>query len=80
MALGADRASVRGMVLGQVGRMTLIGAIVGMTAAIGLGRLAQSLLFELVSVVLLALVALGAGFLPAQRASRIDPIRALRYE
>jgi predicted permease len=89
MALGADRASVRGMVLGQVGRMTLIGAIVGMTAAIGLGRLAQSLLFELeghdpvvlaISVVLLALVALGAGFLPAQRASRIDPIRALRYE
>jgi predicted permease len=89
MALGADAARVRGMVLGQVGWMTLAGGLIGTAAAIGLGRLAQSLLFELkgydplvlgVSVVLLTLVALGAGFVPAHRASRLDPMRALRYE
>lgn len=89
MALGADAGRVRGMVLGQVGRMTLVGAIIGVAAAYGLGRLAGSLLYEMeghdplvfaLSVVLLTLVALGAGFLPAHRASRLDPVRALRYE
>jgi predicted permease len=89
MALGADGGRVRGMVLKQVGWMTLIGGIVGLAGAIGLGRAAQSLLFELqghdpvvlvASAMLLALVALGAGFVPAQRASKIDPMRALRYE
>jgi predicted permease len=89
MALGADADSVRGMILAQVGRMTAIGAVIGLLAALGVGRLAQSLLFELKghdpivlvsATVLLALVALGAGFVPAYRASRIDPMRALRYE
>jgi predicted permease len=89
MALGADRGSVRSMVLKQVAWMTLIGGAVGLAGAIGLGRAAKSLLFELeghdpavlaASAALLALVALGAGFLPAQRASKIDPMRALRYE
>jgi ABC-type antimicrobial peptide transport system permease subunit len=58
-------------------------------AAVGLGRLAQSLLFELqghdpvvlaTAAILLTLVALGAGFIPAHRASRVDPMRALHYE
>jgi predicted permease len=89
MALGADGARVRRMVLRQVGWMTLVGGLVGLAGAIALGRLAQSLLFELeghdpvvlgASVVLLALVALGAGLIPALRASRIDPMLALRYE
>jgi ABC-type antimicrobial peptide transport system permease subunit len=89
MALGADRRNVRGMVFRQVAWMTGIGAVIGLIGALGLGRAAQSLLFELqghdpavlgVAVVLLALVALGAGMIPAQRASRIDPMRALRYE
>jgi predicted permease len=89
MALGADASRVRGMVLGQVGRMTLVGAIIGVAAAYGLGRVAASLLYEMeghdpfvfgLSVVMLGLVALGAGFLPAHRASRLDPVRALRYE
>jgi predicted permease len=89
MALGADRGNVRGMVLRQVSWMTVIGGVVGLAGAVGLGRAAKSLLFELegydptvliASAMLLTLVALGAGFVPAQRASRIDPMTALRYE
>jgi ABC-type antimicrobial peptide transport system permease subunit len=89
MALGADPARVRWMVLAQVARMTVAGGIIGLAAALALGRLAQSLLFELeghdptvfvIAVVLLAMVAIGAGFIPAYRASRLDPMRALRYE
>ena len=89
MALGADAARMRGLVLGQVGRMTVIGGIIGIIAALALGRLAESLLFQLtgydpivltVSAVVLTLVAMAAGFIPAHRASRLDPMRALRYE
>jgi predicted permease len=89
MALGADARRVREMVLRQVGWMTLIGGAVGIAAALGIGRFARSLLFELeghdptviaASAGLLVLVALGAGFIPAHRASRVDPMRALRYE
>ena len=89
MALGADGHRVRGMILRQVGRMTLIGGAIGMIAALGLGRAAQSLLFgmegqdPLVAVavtLLLAGVALGAGYIPALRASKVDPMQALRYE
>jgi predicted permease len=89
MALGADAARVRRMVLTQVGWMTVIGGATGLAAAVGLGRLAQSLLFELQghdplvlagSAALLLIVSGGAGLIPALRASRIDPMRALRYE
>ncbi len=89
MALGADGGRVRGMVMRQVGRMTLVGGSVGLILAVGLGRVARSLLFELQNtdpVVLigavsaLTLVALGAGAVPAWRASRIEPMRALRHE
>ena len=89
MALGAAPGRVRGMVLRQVGVMTAIGGVLGLAAATGLGRLAQSLLFELkgwdpivlsASAVTLTLVALGAGFIPALRASQVEPMRALRYE
>jgi putative ABC transport system permease protein len=89
MALGADGGRVRGMVLRQVGLMTLIGGTIGIAAALGLGRAARSLLFELkghdpvvvaVAAVILAAVALGAGYIPALRASRVDPMEALRYE
>jgi len=89
MALGAAPGRVRGMVLRQVAGMTAIGGIVGLLAGVWAGRFAASLLYEMkgydpvvlgVSAVLLTIVALGAGFVPAHRASRIDPMRALRYE
>jgi len=89
MALGATAGTVSRMVLRQVGMMTLIGAVIGIAGAIALGKGAQSLLYELkgwdpmviaLSAVLLALVALGAALIPALRASRIDPMQALRYE
>ena len=89
MALGADGGVVRGMVMKQVGRMAIIGGMVGIAIAIGVGRLAQSLLFQMegtdpivltLATVALGAVAFGAGFFPALRASKIDPMNALRYE
>lgn len=89
MALGADPGRIRLMVLRQVCWMILIGATIGLATAIGLGRLAQSMLFELqghdptvlgIAAALLTLVAVCAGFIPAHRASKVDPMRALRYE
>jgi predicted permease len=89
MALGAAPDRVRGMVLRQVAIMTVVGALVGLAGALGVGRAAQSLLFQMtgadpavlaLSALALALVALAAGFIPAHRASRVDPMRALKYE
>jgi putative ABC transport system permease protein len=88
-ALGARAGTVRMMILKQVGKMVLIGGIIGIAGAIALGRFARSLLFELsgtdpavivTSVIVLTAVAFAAGYVPALRASRIEPMRALRYE
>lgn len=89
MALGADAGRVRGMVMRQVGWMTVAGIAVGLVAAFGIGRSAQSLLFGLKghdvptfvgAAVVLTLVALGAGMVPARRASRVHPMEALKSE
>jgi predicted permease len=89
MALGAAPDRVRRMVLRQVAIMTLVGGLVGVAGALGVGKGAQSMLFQMtgadpavlaLSAVALAMVALSAGFIPAHRASRVDPMRALKYE
>ena len=89
MALGATPERVRAMVMRQVGVMTAIGGAIGLAAAVGVGKLAESLLYQLkgwdpivlaASAVALTAVALGAGFIPARRASQVEPMIALRYE
>ena len=89
MALGADGGKVRAMVLRQVGTMTAVGAVIGIATAFAIGRAAQSLLYQLPSydplafsaaAIILTVVALGAGFAPAHRASRVHPMEALRAE
>jgi predicted lysophospholipase L1 biosynthesis ABC-type transport system permease subunit len=88
MALGADAGRVQRMVLRQVGVMVVIGTVIGAFGAFFVGRAAQSLLFGLQghdaqvfvgAVLLLAAVAFGAGWLPARRASRTQPMMALRF-
>ena len=89
MALGADARRVRRLILRQVGSLTALGAVLGVAGAWAIGRAARSLLFELegydptvfiLSILTLAAVVLGAGLIPARRASAIDPMKALAEE
>jgi putative ABC transport system permease protein len=89
LALGAEPAGVRRMVLEQVGWMAGIGVPAGLVAALLIGNLAASFLFGLAptdpraiagAALLLAVAVFGASYCPARRASRVDPVVALRAE
>ncbi len=89
MALGAARADVLRLVLAQGSQFVLYGVIAGFMGAVLLTRFLESLLFEVTPTdpgafaavtALLALVSLLACFIPARRATRVDPVVALRYE
>jgi putative ABC transport system permease protein len=89
MALGAEASAVRRMVVLQGGRVALLGVGLGVLAAVGVTGVLESLLFGVeamdaptfmaMSIVMLA-VALLASYIPAHRASSVDPIQALRAE
>jgi putative ABC transport system permease protein len=89
MALGADRARIRSLVVWQGMRLAMVGVVAGIGAAFGLTRLIASFLFGVrpwdpvvfvAAPLILAGVALCAVWLPATRASRLDPMQALRME
>ena len=89
MALGARGRDVTRMVLGESLKLVLLGVVIGLIAALAAGRLVASLLFGLapadgltITLAMLVMIAVSsfASYLPARRASRVDPIKALRYE
>jgi ABC-type antimicrobial peptide transport system permease subunit len=89
MALGARRGEVIGLVVGQTARLVLAGSAVGLITAFALTRVTEKLLFGVTptdpatfaaAVVGLALVALGAAYLPGRAAARLNPVETLRCE
>ena len=89
IALGASRSSVMRLVLAQGLGLTLVGLAVGLGGAIATARLLESVLFEVRPVdagvyvavaLMLTLVAVAAGYLPARRASALDPAEVLKAE
>ena len=89
MALGAQRANVIWMVIRETGRVLLAGLVLGLTMAVASGRLIQSQLFGLkpydplavlIALAVMLAIALFSAYLPARRATRIDPVAALRSE
>jgi predicted permease len=89
MALGAQRRDVLGLVMKESMLLVLIGMIIGLAAAVATGRLITTMLFGLspadprtilVAIAIMAVVSAVAGYLPARRASKVDPMIALHYE
>ncbi len=89
LALGAERRQVRGMVLREAGWLAALGVVAGLAVALGLVQLVKSMLYGLKPAdpisfagagCLLLSVALTAAWLPALRASRVEPMEALRHE
>jgi putative ABC transport system permease protein len=89
MAVGAESGDIRMLIVKEVGSMLIAGVVVGLPLAYVLARLSESLLFGVsasnpaiyaVGLVLIAVVAVVACYVPARRATRVDPLVALRYE
>ncbi len=89
MALGAQRKDVLRLVLGEGARMAFLGIGIGIAAALGLTRLMSKMLYGVSATdpltfagvaAILVFVALAAGYIPARRAMRVDPMAALRHE
>jgi putative ABC transport system permease protein len=89
MALGAQTSHILKQVLGQGIKLATFGIVIGLAAAYGVTRLMSSLLFKVESTdpfifislpLLLVMVAIIACYLPARRATKVDPMVALRYE
>ena len=89
MALGAQQQNVLRMVMRESLILVVVGVVIGVGAALGAGRFVASLLFGLTptdaptsgaAIALMLMVSAIAGYLPARRASRLDPMRALRHD
>ena len=89
LALGADRSSLLKLVLREVAILTVAGVLIAIPVSFAITRLVRSVLYGILpndplsiaaAVILLTSVALLAGYIPAERATRVDPLTALRYE
>ena len=89
MALGATRARIVGMILREIGLLVVSGLVIGTVITSFLAKTASSLLFGLqpndiatyaMGIAMLALIGIFSGLVPTQRASKLDPMNALRSE
>jgi len=89
MALGGQRRDILRLIVAEGAKLTFIGILIGTVGALALTRVMAGLLFEVkpgdpaifaAVAILLALVALAACYIPARRATQVDPMIALRYE